>query len=155
MLGLPRARRALGFTLLPVLGCCLALGCGGEKTYRVSGTVKFKGQPIPEGRIHFIPDGSKGNKGQAGYADIKNGAYDTSSSGGRGAVGGAMTVRIEAWDPAKKIDKPDKSPLSTIPPLFPPYETKADLPNSDSTKDFDVPAEAVNGPPRKGLGSKQ
>jgi hypothetical protein len=153
MLGLFHACRPLGLGALAIFLCCFTLGCGEQKTYRVSGKVTFKGQPIPEGRIHFIPDGTKGNSGPAGFADIKGGTYD-SASGGVGTVGGPTTVRIEAWDPAKKIDKPDKSPLSTIPPLFPPYQTSADLPKAESTKDFDVPAEAINGPPKKGLGGK-
>jgi len=126
------------------------LGCGGQKTHRVSGKVTFKNQPIPEGRIHFIPDGAKGNKGVAGFADIKGGLYDT-ANGGQGSVGGAMLIRIEAWDPAKKVDKPDKSPLSTVPPLFPPYQITADLPQSETTKDFDVPADAVKGQSKGGV----
>jgi hypothetical protein len=154
MIGRPHVRRALGLGFLPTLLGCLALGCGGEKTYRVSGKVTFKGQPIPEGRIHFIPDGAKGNKGIAGYADIKAGAYDT-SSGGKGAIGGPMLVRIEAWDPAKKIDKPDKSALSSIPQLFPPYQISADLPKSDTTKDIDVPADAAKGGQSQGIGVKK
>ena len=154
MVGKALACRALLAGVLPVLCCCLAVGCGGEKTYRVSGKVTFKGKPLPAGRIIFVPDGAKGNKGSEGYADIKDGAYDTAAPGGKGAVGGPMNVRIEGWDPAKKIEKPDKSALSSIPPLFPPYETTADLPKGESTKDFDVPADAVKGPQKKGLGGK-
>lgn len=154
MMGLPQVCRAIGLGFLPVVACVLAIGCGGEKTYRLSGKVTFKGQPIPEGRILFIPDSAKGNKGPAGSADIKNGQYDTGASGGKGVIGGAMTVQIEAWDPAKKVEKADKSPLSVAPPLFPPYQTTVDLPKSDSNKDFDVPADAIKGPAKKGLGSK-
>jgi hypothetical protein len=154
MSGLRTVRRALGLGLFTTLACGLLSGCGDEKTYRVSGKVSFKGQPIAEGRILFIPDNSKGNKGPAGSAEIKNGQYDTGASGGKGSVGGPMTIQIEAWDPAKKIDRPDKSALSSYTPIFPPYQTSADLPKSDSTKDFDVPAEALKGPAKKGLGSK-
>src|SRR5262245_53516563 len=153
MIGLSHARRAVGLGVLPIVACCLAIGCG-ESTYRVSGKANFKGQPIPEGRITFTPDSSKGNKGPVGSAEIKNGQYDTGASGGKGVVGGPVIVLIEAWDPSKKIDKPDKSALVNIPPLFPPYQTTADLPKSESNKDFDVPADAVKGPPKKGLGGK-
>jgi hypothetical protein len=151
---LPHACRALAFGVLPIVACCLAVGCGGESTYRVSGKVTFKGQAIPEGRILFVPDSKKGNNGPTGSAAIKNGQYDTGAEGGRGVIGGPMTVQIEAWDPSKKVDRPDKSALSSIPQLFPPYQTSAELPKSDSTKDFDVPADAVKGPQQKGLGGK-
>ena len=137
--------------------CCLAIGCGNDKTYRVSGKVTFKGEPITEGRIFFMPDTSKGNKGPSGSAEIKNGQYDT-DAGGRGVVGGAMIVHIEAWDPAKQVSNPAKSGLSVAPSLFPHYETTADLPKSDSNKDFDVPADAIKGTQKKvhekGLGGK-
>jgi hypothetical protein len=143
----------VGLGVLPIVACCLAIGCG-DSTYRISGKANFKGQPIPEGQILFIPDSSKGNKGPSGSAEIKNGQYDTGASGGKGVIGGPMIVRIEAGDPAKKIDKSEKSGLASIPPLFPPYQTTADLPKSDSTKDFDVPADAVKGIQPKGLGGK-
>jgi hypothetical protein len=153
MIGRPHACRVFGLGLLPIVACFLAVGCG-DKTYRVSGKVTFNGKAIPEGRIQFIPDSTKGNKGPEGSADIKDGQYDTGASGGKGVIGGPMIVRIEAWDPAKKVDKPDKSALSVAPQLFPPYVTTADLPKSDSNKDIDVPADAIKGPPKKGLGSK-
>jgi len=152
MPGLLDARRPLLAGAIVGLGCCLVLGCG-SNTYRVSGKVNFKGQPIPEGRIFFIPDTAKGNSGATGSAEIKNGQYDTSGPNGKGTVGGPMQIRIEAWDPAKAA-KSEKSELTSIPPLFPPYQTTADLPKGDSTKDFDVPADAVKGPKRPGIGIK-
>jgi hypothetical protein len=152
MIGLPQVCRAIGICLLPAVACFLGVGCGGEKTYRVSGKVTFKGQPIPEGRIHFMPDTTKGNKGPAGSAEIKDGQYDTGAAGGKGVIGGPMIVQIEAWDPAKKTEK--QSPLSVAASLFPSYQTSVELPKSDSSKDFDVPADALKGPAKKGLGGK-
>src|SRR5262245_56260581 len=87
------------------LACCLALGCGGGRAvYSISGNVTFSGKPIPVGRIYFSPDSSKGNIGLTGYADIKEGKYDSSVSGGRGIAGGATVVRIEGSD-GVKIDE--------------------------------------------------
>ena len=135
------------------LGCFLTLGCG-ESSYRVSGKVSFKGQPISEGRIFFIPDSAKGNKGQTGSAEIKDGQYDTSGTNGRGAIGGPMLIRIEAWDSTKTTTKSEKSALVSKPALFPPYQTTAELPKSDTTKDIDVPADAVKGLQKQGIGIK-
>lgn len=130
------------------IGCCLAAGCGGAKVYRVSGKVTFKGQPVPEGKIYFTPDTTKGNTGPAGFADIKNGEYDT-QKGGQGITGGPMVVAITGVDPAGKLDKADTGGDVTAKSLFPRYETKADLPKSDGTKDFDVPVEALKPPPKQ------
>jgi hypothetical protein len=130
---------------LAALLCAAALGCGGGNSHRVSGKVTFKGQPIPAGMIYFMPDESKGNTGPTGYADIKDGEYDTSAEGGQGIVGGPVIIAIEGIDPAAKPDKADPSGEVTAKALFPRYETTADLPRSDSTKDIDVPAEAVKG----------
>ena len=149
---------ALLARVLPALACLLLFGCGGEKIYRVSGKITFKGQPVPAGKIYFMPDGSKGNTGPTGYADIKNGEYDTSSTGGRGAPSGAVIIAVEGTDPSSPPDKPKKgeevSAESTVKLLFARYETTADLPSSSSTKDIEVPAEAAKGPiqPKKNPG---
>jgi hypothetical protein len=134
----PSTARFMLTSILSALTLCMLLGCGGEKTYRLSGKVTFKGQPIPSGKIFFVPDTSKGNKGPSGYAEIKDGNYDTSAPGGSGIVGGPMLITINA----SNSTDPDKlSPKG----MFPPYQTSADLPKSDSTKDIDVPADAIKG----------
>lgn len=134
--------------LLSAVACCFAIGCGGNKGYRVSGKVTFKGLPIPSGKIYFIPDSSKGNKGPTGYADIKDGAYDTDAPGGNGSIGGPMIVKIEGIDNSGPA-RADPSGEITARSLFPPYEVKMDLPKEVTTKDIDVPADAVKGPPKK------
>jgi hypothetical protein len=136
--------RAVLLALLPALLCCLS-GCGGGGQYDVSGKVMFKGRPVPAGKIYFSPDGSKGNKGPTGYADIHDGTYDTSASGGKATIGGPMIVAIEGLDPSQpgKTDPEDTSGEKTVAVLFPRYETTVDLPKSDSTQDFTVPPEAA------------
>lgn len=131
--------------IVTVLLCSLALGCGGDKTFRVSGTVQFKGQPVPAGKIYFLPDGSKGNTGATGYANIKDGKYDTSETGGKGAIGGPMIIAIEGIDPSGPPAKAESSEV-TAKVLFPRYETAAELPKAASTKDIEVPADAAKGP---------
>jgi hypothetical protein len=134
--------------LLPLLLLFVPLaGCGGDGANRVSGTVKFKGAPVPKGKIYFMPDTAKGNTGATGYADITDGAFDTSSSGGRGAVKGAVIVAIEGWDPSQtaKPVKGDTSGETTVQMLFLRYETNLEVTGA-TTKDFEVPAEAAKGP---------
>jgi hypothetical protein len=130
----------------------LALGCGDSKGYRVTGKVTFKGQPIPAGKVYFNPDTAKGNSGPSGFADIKDGAYDTSWSGGRGYGGGPTIIAVEGFDPNAKGDK-DKGDTSgevIFKSLFPRYDLPTELPKSNTTKDIDVPADAVNRPVQKG-----
>jgi hypothetical protein len=144
-----RSSRALRF-VVPALLCGLLFGCGGSKTVRVSGKVTFQGKPVPSGKIYFIPDGSKGATGPTGYADIKNGEYDTSSSGGSGATPGPVIVAIEGLDPSAPPDKPKKgeevSEEATVKVLFPRYEITFDVPAESTTKDIEVPADAAKGP---------
>lgn len=121
----------------------LASGCGGSG-HRISGKVTFDGTPVPAGKIYFIPDGAKGNSGPTGYADIVDGAYDTSSSGGKAAGTGPMIVAIEGFDPAAKVnDKTAPEGEELVKALFPRFEMTYDVPGSDSEKDFDVSSEAV------------
>ncbi|QEL15722.1 hypothetical protein [Limnoglobus roseus] len=134
--------------LVMILG--FGAGCGDGST-RISGKATFGGKPIPSGKIYFIPDGAKGNKGATGYADIVDGVYDTSAGSGRGATRGAVVVAIEGNDPAatNKPAKGDTSGETTVKSLFPRYETALDV-TGTMTKDFDVPAEAAKAKVEKG-----
>jgi len=126
---------------LAVVACgvavCLLLGTACSKRGRVqrhgvSGTVTFRGEPVPTGTIAFEPDASQGNDGPAGYADIVAGRYRTHL----GAVGGPHIVRITG----ASGDAEDEFTDTT---LFRDYETTCDLPPQATTLDFDVPADAA------------
>ncbi len=54
-------------------------GCGkkGPARYRVSGSVTYKGKPVPVGAIQFTPDVSKGNTSPSAFAAIKDRRYDS------------------------------------------------------------------------------
>lgn len=115
---------------------CVAPGCGGSsgpERYPLQGAVTYDGQPVPGGSIEFEPDGSKGNRGPAGYATIENGRYATLPE--KGIVGGPHVVRITGTDGKAT----GESPYGT--PLFPQYKTTADLPREAGSHDFNVPAE--------------
>jgi hypothetical protein len=121
------------------------VGCGGSdapETFHLSGNVTFDGKPVASGRIRFMPDSSKGNSGTAGYAEIKEGKFDT-SAGGKGHVSGPMIVSIEATDPSQEASPDDPDPQPSAPPPFPRYQTTVELPKEDTTKDFEVPADAA------------
>jgi len=105
-------------------------GCSQGDTqtrYRVSGEVKYGGQPVPYGEVLFTPDGELGNSGAQGIATIKDGKYDTRGSRAPGVSGGPMVARVTA------LEGPSGKLLSE-------QEFKVDLPKSDSTHDFDLPA---------------
>jgi hypothetical protein len=130
----------------PALVIAVAIGCGsGDSGGRVSGKVTFKGQPVPAGKVFIKPDGAKGNSGQAGYANITNGTYDTSAAGGQGAVAGAVIIEVEGIDPNPP---PGADPDVTTTLLFSGYTKAVELPAGASVQDIDVPAEAANGPPQ-------
>jgi hypothetical protein len=115
----------------------LLSGCSNEAPDRfdVSGAVTFNGQPVPAGQVVFSPDLSKGNDGPQGYADIKDGRYDTSETES-GAPSGAVVVRIEGFDGQVQPEWPYGKPL------FLGYQVEAELPRESFQKDFDVPASA-------------
>ena len=133
---------SLGYVLLPLL-----VGCGGSSGNRVSGKVTFKGQPVPAGKVYIAPDTAKGNSGQTGYADIKDGAYDTSATGGQGAVKGAVMFSVDGFDPTPPAGA---GPDVTSTQLFTNYQKSVDLPAGSSVQDIDVPAEAANQRPAQG-----
>ena len=124
--------------MLLVLWSCWTLaaaGCGsGErKLYHVSGTVTFDGQSIPSGFVLLDPDVSAGNDGTQGFAEIKDGSFDTAGTG-KGVTGGAYVMRVRGVAPAHG-DEPARM-------LFREYQQTIDLPAADSRQEIAVPASA-------------
>jgi hypothetical protein len=119
-----------------VLATVGLIGCGsagdGQQRFRVQGEVKFDGQPVPTGEVLFTPDGSKGNSGAQGIADIKDGKYDTQGSRAPGHAGGPTIIRVTA--------------LSADGKLLCEPEFQVDLPKSDTTHNIDIPASAARPP---------
>jgi len=103
-------------------------GCGeeGQKRFRASGAVTLDGKPIPYGEVVFTPDATKQNSGPQGIAPIRDGKYDTASTGGKGIAGGPTVVRVNG------MTGPGGKTLCE-------YETVIDLPRGDGTKDLNVP----------------
>jgi hypothetical protein len=136
----PPCRRSLvGPGIAIFAACCLlaAAGCGSSAGSRLTGTVKFKGEPVASGKIYFSP-ATKDAEGHVGFADIRGGSYDTSQRGSQGVVGGPTTVKIEGFDAGGTMQFS--------------WATKADLPKEGGTKDFEVPADAAKNaakPPEK------
>jgi len=113
----------------------LLFGCGpSTSTIHIHGVVTYDGRPIPTGTIYFEPDMKAGNSGPGSLAIITNSKYDTSAA--LGVVGGPHVIRIEGYDGIAHGDNLDGKPL------FPAYETTAELPTRTSAIDFDVPKKA-------------
>src|SRR5262245_49405496 len=99
------ARRFFSFSAL-----CLAtflVGCGsGSDRLPVSGTVTFKGNPLDQGTIQFIPQGKEKTHG---FAPIEKGAFTIP-----GQEPGSYKVVISSGDPKKKVE--DAAPGVSGPP---------------------------------------
>jgi hypothetical protein len=108
------------------VACAVVLaGCGsaGPKRYGVSGTVKYKGEPIKNGSITFQSK-ENGNSGAA----ITNGEYTIPATAG--LVPGNYTVSISYPDPKAPRPKEGEPPGKTPPAkesLPPKYNTKSEL----------------------------
>jgi hypothetical protein len=128
------SRSHLPFLALLCSALVAATGCNqnaGPPRYKLSGEVKFAGQPIPSGTIIFTPDSSQGNSGPQGIAIIKDGKYDTTLPEGKGIGGGPTIIHITG-------QSPDQHQVICE------FEEKTDLPKQDSQHNIDVPATAAN-----------
>lgn len=120
-----------------VLGlCALGFGCGEGKraTVNVSGTVTFKGKPVPQGFINFMPDFSAGNKGEVKGFPIVDGAYDTAEGSSPGVYAGANVITISGFDGKKQNLWPKGKQI------FNPIELKETV--GEGKKDYVVPESA-------------
>jgi hypothetical protein len=83
-----------------VVAAGLLAGCGdsAERRYAVSGTVTYKGQPIANGLISFMP---RGTDASAGGSAIVNGKYTIPSSVGLLAGEYDVVVSVPTATPAK------------------------------------------------------
>lgn len=110
-----------------------AVGCGSEeRLYDVSGTVTFKGQPVPKGLVFFDPDAAKGTSGGQGFANIKDGKFTTAREG-RGVRGGSYFVRVLGYDGKAANELPFGNPL------FDEHQEQRELPKAPSELTFDLP----------------
>lgn len=121
-----RAAALLAFSLFIVAGCAEP----GPPRFRLSGEATFDGKPIVHGDMVFTPDAAKDNSGPQGFAQIRDGKFDTKGPEGKGIGGGATIVRITGFTAAG-----GKILCET--------EISVDLPKSDGTHKFDVPAKAA------------
>jgi hypothetical protein len=100
----------VGPALLAVLGCSGDDGLGTR--YSVSGTVKYKGTPVPKARISFVPAGKDGGS-QGASGEIENGSYSLSTlSPGDGALPGEYRVTVSAREVDEAKLKSDSEALA-------------------------------------------
>ena len=87
-------RPAMLALLLIGLAGLVCGGCGGEKTREVTGTVTYRGKPLPRGNVIFVP----GRGGPLAPAPIgPNGAYRVD------APPGAYRVAVTAMPPLETV----------------------------------------------------
>ncbi|MFO0848493.1 MAG: hypothetical protein U0871_08050 [Gemmataceae bacterium] len=115
----------------------LAVGCSSEPPLaQLSGTVKFKGEPVPAGYISFTPEVAAGGKGQVRVVQIRNGAFDSSKEPTPGIFPGPCVVRIAGFDGKGVKFWPQGKQI------FNPVELKDTVPAGATTKEFVVPESA-------------
>lgn len=120
----------LGVLACVALVVSLQAGCGnsGVQRYRLSGMVTYDGKPVPAGQLRFEPNVSKGGKGPIGFAQIRDGAFDTDDQG-KGPVVGPMRVLVRGYVSAKDF----------APELFPQHTMELDISSSDRDMTIEVP----------------
>jgi hypothetical protein len=95
---------------------CLLVGCGagGPKTVPVRGTVMYKGKPVPNGTVTFIPE-----TGHHATGEIRpDGSYTlTTFKPGDGAVPAKYKVVVVAMQDMTGRLPEDRTPLP--PPIVP------------------------------------
>lgn len=117
----------LGVVICGLVGCG---GSGGVERFGVAGTVTFEGKPVPFGSVKIEPDRKKGGSGPAGFAQIRDGKFDTAESG-RGSVKGPMLVTVQGV----------ATDAVYAQPIFKPYQTAVEVGDDNEPLEIVVPDE--------------
>jgi hypothetical protein len=108
------ARLASMFEMRKIL-CCFVLGflfySGCSTKHDVDGvdvwgTAIWGDDPIPTGMVTFTPDASQGNTGHQGWAEIKDGEFDTRKANGKLAPKGPCVILISSKQPSQDPSHP-------------------------------------------------
>jgi hypothetical protein len=129
--------------LVAAAAVLLAAGCGTDrkKTAEVTGKVTYRGKPVPNGTVTFIPEAG----GPPATGEIRpDGTYTlTTYSKGDGAVPGRHKVVIVAMEDAAGKLPEERKPLP--PPIIPNKYTSpatsdlvADVKDGENTINFDL-----------------
>ena len=110
-------------------------GGGGPPMSQVSGTVTFKGKPIPAGNVMFTPDVSVAG-GQVRMFMVTEGAYDSSKDPSPGLKPGDYEVTVMGYD-GKRIPNYFQGKQ-----IFNSVKEQMTVPQGASKKDFEVPDSA-------------
>ena len=146
---------------LGVSAAMVVLGCGDDSglgtRYKITGKVTYKGEPVPQGTVNFIPVKPPPPEGRAATGEIKNGSYTLSTAGGGdGALAGEYNVAIVAVDidmssavskgPLPKIHEGDeayqkavKAAKKLVPDKYGVSETSGLKATVDGNKTIDFP----------------
>jgi hypothetical protein len=124
-----------------VLAVPTVSGCGGggnPKTYRVQGTIKLNGQPLPNASVTFVPVGGNGKQAVGTTDDAGSymlGTYAT----GDGAVAGDYKVVVKYTEVPEVELAVDKDGKPDLKGMFTGFE-KASRQKKKSVPKFVVPA---------------
>ncbi|HKA06052.1 MAG TPA: hypothetical protein VKD71_02260 [Gemmataceae bacterium] len=66
---------------LTMLACVLLSGCSGSNVVPVSGTVTYKGQPVPNAYVHFVPQTGRPSLGETDANGKFTLSYDPETKG--------------------------------------------------------------------------
>lgn len=126
------------------------LGCGGGGKYKlapVKGSVTYKGKPVPNGTVSFIPEGG----GPTATGELqKDGTFVLKTEKSNGAVLGSHTVVIAAMQDMGETLPEARNPLP--PPIVPEKYTnpattdlKAKVEDKDNVFTFDLKDDKAKG----------
>jgi hypothetical protein len=98
-------------TVILVIGNVLFItGCGGTKTYPLTGKVTFDGKPIPRGTVTFLPKTNQTNTGSYSMAIVKDGNFKI-EKGKLGLIEGTYAVIVTGMDGIAEEFHPEGLPL--------------------------------------------
>jgi len=97
---------------LTIVACAVAAaGCGGSNVVPVSGTLTYKGRPVPNAFVHFVPENGRPSLGETDANGKFTLVYDPQT---KGAEKGTHRVFVQ-HNPLADANQPGAIPGETPP----------------------------------------
>jgi len=95
---------------LPLIGCVFLAGCGGSNVVSVSGTLSYKGKPVTNAFVNFVPENGRPSMGETDQNGKFTLVYDPQTKGAQRGKHRVFVQHNAVADAGQPVTVPGQAP---------------------------------------------